>query len=102
MQYPTCNHLNGATSVRCSQCGTTLIHEAVGHSDAYLKTVNKMDTRVYSGVGAFFGFFLVAALLKTVLSGLWWTDRQIYGFAVVGSVVGGLLGRLFLRFKKEG
>ncbi|MDP9929940.1 hypothetical protein [Variovorax paradoxus] len=46
--------------VRCIQCSTTLIHEAVGHSAGYRKTTEAMDARVYSGVGAIFGFFLVA------------------------------------------
>ena len=102
MQCPACTELNTATSVRCVRCGTTLIYEAIGHSVGYRDATSKLDARVYSGIGAFFGFFLVAVLLKVVLPGLWLSDREIYGAAIGGAVVGGIVGRLFLRFKKEG
>lgn len=102
MQCPTCNHLNTATDVRCFQCGTTLIHEAVGHSPTYIATVDAMDLRMYRGIGGFFGFFVTAGLLKTVFSELWLSDREVYGYSVGGAFLGALLGRLFLRFKRRG
>ncbi|MNY42048.1 hypothetical protein D3C86_1769080 [compost metagenome] len=101
MSCPTCNHLNAATDVRCIRCGTTLIHEALGHSEAYRKTTDSMDARVYGGVGAFFGFCVVATLLKFVLAPPWLDDRELYAFATGGAVVGGLLARLFLRSKQR-
>jgi len=101
MECPACNHLNTATSVRCIQCGTTLVHEAVGHSPGYRATVNEMDSRIHGGVGAFFGFFLVAGLLKFVLVNLWLNDREIYSFSLGGALVGAFLGRLFLRSKRQ-
>lgn len=43
MQCPACNHLDCATDVRCTQCSTTLIHEAVGHSEAYRNTTRDRE-----------------------------------------------------------
>lgn len=102
MSCPTCNHLNAATDVRCIRCGTTLIHEALGHSDGYRKITASMDDRVYGGLGAFFGFFVVATLLKFVLAPPWLDDRELYAFAAGGAVAGGWLARLYLRAKRRG
>jgi hypothetical protein len=98
MECPVCNYLNAATSVRCLQCGTTLIHEAVGHSPEYKRTVANMDHRMYGGIGAFFGLGLAGAL--SLAAGA--SNREIYGFAVGGAFVGGILGRLVLRIKQRG
>ena len=97
MQCPVCNNLNAATDVRCFQCNTTLIHEAAGHSEGYRKTTQELDARVYSGVGAFFGFCLVAVFLKFILPGVTFDDREIYLAAAVGAGIGGFIGRAFLR-----
>ena len=101
MQCPVCNHLNSAMDVRCIQCSTTLIHEAVGHSAGYRKTTEAMDARVYSGVGAIFGFFLVAIFLKFIVPGVSLDDRAIYAISVGGAWIGGILGRQFLRAKTK-
>lgn len=61
-----------------------------------------MDARMYGGLGAFFGFSIVAGLLKFVLTDLWLSDREISAFAVGGAAVGGLVGRLFLGAKQRG
>ncbi|MES2247315.1 MAG: hypothetical protein V4645_08550 [Pseudomonadota bacterium] len=60
-----------------------------------------MDARVYGGVGAFFGFFVVATLLKFVLAPPWLDDRELYAFATGGAFAGGLLARLFLRARQR-
>jgi len=57
---------------------------------------------MYGGIGAFFGFSIVAVLLKFVLADLWLSEREIYVFAVGGAVAGGLAGRLFLGAKRRG
>lgn len=87
--------------VRCIQCSTTLIHEAVGHSAGYRKTTEAMDIRVYGGVGAFFGFFLVAVFLKFILPDVSLGDRAIYAISVGGALIGGIAGRQFLRAKMK-
>ena len=102
MICPACNTHNSATSVRCIQCGTTLIHEAVGHSTEYRKVADAIDNRMLGGIGAISGFFLVAVMLKFVFTSFWLSDRQIYGLAVGGGFVGGILGRLFASFRRRG
>jgi len=101
VQCPVCNHLNSATDVRCFQCRTTLIQEAVGHSDSYRKTTGELDSRMYSGVGAFFGFCLVAVLLKFILPGVNLGDGDIYTISAVGAGIGGLIGRALLRARMK-
>jgi|JI6StandDraft_1071083.scaffolds.fasta_scaffold73438_1 hypothetical protein len=91
MFCPTCNSQNLATSVRCNQCGTTLIYEAEGHSNAYKAGVMALDRRMYGGIGAFVGFCLSALLLNTVLESLFLNERLVY---VSGVVVGGICGRV--------
>ena len=102
MQCPVCNHLGAATDVRCIQCGSTLIHEATGHSEGYRKATDYMDARLYGGIGAFFGFAIVATLLKFILVSPWLSDREIYTIALGGAVAGWVAGRLFLRAKRRG
>ena len=101
MQCPVCNHLNSAMDVRCMQCSTTLIHEAAGHSAGYRKATGEMDVRIYSGAGAFFGFFLVAIFLKFILPDVSLGDRAIYTISVGDALIGGFMGRLFLRSKMK-
>jgi len=102
MQCSVCNHLGAATDVRCIQCGNTLIHEAVGHSEGYRKATDYMDGRLYGGIGAFFGFVIVATLLKFVFVSPWLNDREIYAIAMGGGVAGLVAGRLLLRAKRRG
>lgn len=100
MQCPTCNHLNSATVARCMNCGTTLIYEAAGHSKEYQKAATAIDSKMHSGIGGLFGFFLVAILLKFVFTEHWLSDREIYFAAVVAGVAGSVAGRLFLKAKQ--
>lgn len=101
MQCPSCNFLNDATSPVCVQCRTTIIHEAVGHSAAYLSAERRLDARMYGGAGALLGFLATAALLKFVLTELWETDQQLLNYSSVGAVGGGVLGRLVLQVKRR-
>jgi len=101
MQCPTCNHLNGATVARCMNCGTTLIHEAAGHSQAYLKGARTLDLKLHAGIGSFFGFFVVAILLKFIFTAHWLSDREIYLAATVGGVCGAIAGRLVLKARQS-
>jgi hypothetical protein len=96
MFCPNCNTQNLATSVRCERCGTTLIHEAEGHSLAYKRAGMAVDGRIYGGVGAFLGFCLAALLLNTVLERLFLDERLVY---FVGVVAGAAVGRLIARYK---
>jgi len=101
MQCMTCNTLNAATTVRCMTCGTTLIHEAVGHSNAYQRGARSLDTKLHTGIGSFFGFFLVAILLKFVFIAHWLSDREIYLAAAVGGVIGAFAGRLVMKARQD-
>src|SRR5262245_16233926 len=102
MQCPSCGHLNAATSVRCVQCGTTLIYEAVGPSPAAKRASKEMDTRLLGGIGAFFGFCVTALLLKFILSGLWLSDQEVYTYSVGGAVIGAAIAKLYARTKSGG
>ncbi len=89
MYCSTCNTQNLATSVRCIQCGTTLIHEAVGHSDAFRKGALMIDTRMYSGIGAFLGLILAALLISTVFEYQYGSGKFVFPICVIaGSLVG--------------
>ena len=101
MQCPACGRINTATAVRCDQCGTTLIQEALGHSVEYERAASLVDRKIFSGVGAIFGFFLVAGLLKFVFTSHWLSDHEIYSSAVVGAVAGGVFGRLLLHVRRR-
>ncbi len=102
MQCPVCNFVNSATSVRCTQCRTTLIHEAIGHSAEVAASTRDVDSRVFGGIGAAIGFFVVAFLLKFILIDVRLNDREIYGVSVGGAIVGAIFGRLVLRAKQKG
>ena len=94
MFCPICGTQNLATSVRCMQCGTTLIEGTEGRTEPYRKGARMLDNRMYGGIGALLGFFLAAGLLEVVLTDLYLDERQIYGGASGGAVAGGLIGRL--------
>lgn len=81
------------------QCGTTLIHEAGGHSDNYKKAANDLNNKMYGGYGSILGFCLVGFVLKFVLADLYLDDHQIYGGALGGAFAGGIIGRIIARTK---
>jgi hypothetical protein len=102
MQCPSCAHLNAAMSVRCLQCGTTLIHEAEGSSPVAKRASHDLDSRLLGGVGASLGFFLTAIALKFVFTSLWLSDKEIYMFSVGGAILGAVVAKLYIRAKAHG
>lgn len=91
MFCPACNTQNLATTVKCIQCGTTLIYEATGHSAAYIKGARSIDSRTYSLAGFLLCLGLAFVLLKTVLSEWYLDERLIY---LASSLAGGIIGRV--------
>ena len=91
MFCPICNTQNLATSIRCSQCGTTLIHEAEGHSKEYKVVARAIDRRIYGGVGAFLGLCISVFLLNTFLENFFFDQRVV---CVSGVAAGGICGRV--------
>jgi uncharacterized membrane protein YvbJ len=69
MLCPVCNSQNLATSVKCFQCGTTLIHEATGHSTVYIKGARRVDSYIYGIAGAISTLVLAVVFLNTLFSG---------------------------------
>ncbi|WP_147436323.1 hypothetical protein [Acidovorax sp. 106] len=78
-----------------------MIYEAEGHSKEFKKAAHALDARMYSGIGALLGFFLVAGLLKFVFTAHWLSDREIYLAAALSGLVGSVIGLVFLRFKSN-
>ena len=99
MECPSCHYLNDATSVRCIQCSTVLIPEALGRSPEVQAKLERRDSRMFGRIGAMIGFVVVYVLLKFVLAELWVSERRIVGFALVGAAIGGLIG---LHYAKHG
>lgn len=101
MQCPTCNSLNTATDVRCMQCGTTLIHEAVGHSKEFRQAADSLSLRMHSGLGALVGFFFTAVALKFVFTAHFLSDRQVIFASMVSAAVGSFIGRLLFKARRD-
>jgi hypothetical protein len=91
MLCPVCNSQNLATSVKCFQCGTTLIHEATGHSAAYIKGARRVDSYIYGLVGAVSALALAVVVLKTLFSD-WNLNAPLICF--ISFLSGGLAGRV--------
>lgn len=90
MQCRACNSQNDATSVKCFQCGTTLIYEATGHSTAYIKGARRVDSYIYGLVGAIIAGALAVALFQTLLSDF---NLNIPLIFFISIFFGGLAGR---------
>jgi hypothetical protein len=91
MLCPACNSQNLATSAKCFQCGTTLIHEAIGHSTAYIKGARRVDAYIYGLAGAISTLALAVVALKTVFSD--WNLNAPF-ICWISFLLGGLIGRL--------
>ncbi|MBT0571336.1 hypothetical protein KIK84_13460 [Curvibacter sp. CHRR-16] len=90
MFCPTCNTQNSATSVRCFQCGTTLINEAV-QSKASLDAEKSLDARLYGHIGAIAGFVLGMAA-NAIIPGVLLETRYT---PIASAVLGFAIGRFF-------
>jgi len=90
MACPVCNAQNGAVSVRCLECGTILIEEAVSRSAEAQRGMNQLDRRLCTGYGALVGF--------VVGMGSWFILSQdesaAQGWIGLCSAAGAALGRL--------
>jgi uncharacterized membrane protein YvbJ len=94
---PTCNTANLHTSIRCAQCGTSLIVQSVGASDSFEKHARPMNARMYAGIGATIGFVVFIVLNQTVLETMYLDKNQVLVGASVFSAVGAAIGRLIAR-----
>lgn len=77
-------------SVRCLQCGTILISEAVPRSANVQNAADNLDRRLYAGYGGLAGF-VVGALSWFVLSQ---DESEVKAWVMVCSMAGGALGLL--------
>jgi hypothetical protein len=96
MLCPKCNNLNAATTVRCIECGATLIYEADGHSVEFNAAAKKVDLRIYSAIGSFAGLGISILLQSTVLQHQYFDQRAV---AVIGIGIGAALGRAAAAYK---
>ena len=95
--YCRCGAQNLPTDLRCLRCGASLVGDPVGGSEIYRKNAREIDSRMYGGIGGFFGFTLTVLLCKTVFSSMYLSDRQIYGSAVFVAVALSALGGYIAR-----
>lgn len=96
MTCPCCQAQNSATSVRCYQCGTTLIHEALGHSDGAKQAIRYLDNNIYPKLGA--GVGMVMALLAGLITSS--SDQALAFLLGIGVVAGAVFGK-FIAWKKS-
>jgi hypothetical protein len=90
--------MNHAMAVRCEQCRTPLIHEAIDQSVKTKKLANAIDTKIFSVIGAGACFALVAAVgILTSQNGL--DDPHVLRGALFAAVVGGVIGRWIAKQK---
>ena len=77
-------------SVRCLECGTLLIREAVARNEAVQRTVDVFDGRMSMGYGGLAGF--------VIGMGSWFVLSQdqtiVKGWLLVSIITGTVLGRL--------
>lgn len=92
MECPACRTLNAAMSVKCIECGTTLISEAEPRSRAYVLGERRLNTGKYAWIGTIVGFGIGWLLINESLVPWNVSDRAIeYACAIVGGVAGKLL-----------
>ncbi|WP_197424942.1 zinc-ribbon domain-containing protein [Bordetella sp. N] len=92
MFCPNCSNQNRATDVSCMKCGTTLIHEAKGHSKDYRWGALYINVRMYAGIGAALGLALALLSIFTVLEPFYLETQEKKLVVVIGIVVGAVAG----------
>lgn len=98
MECPVCHHMNHAMAVRCEQCRTPLIHEAVGSAPNAQKLAAAIDRKIYSVIGAGACAALVAVIgIATSQGGL--DDPDVLRGVMFAAVVGGFIGRYIAKRK---
>lgn len=97
MFCPSCNTTNLNTSVRCIQCGTSLIVQSVGASTGYDKHARAINARMYAGIGATIGFVVFVCLSQTVLETMYLDNSEVLVGASVLSAIGAAIGRFIAR-----
>lgn len=58
MTCPVCQAHNSAMSVRCLDCGTVLISDALPRAEGVQRTADAFDNKLYMGYGGLIGFVL--------------------------------------------
>jgi hypothetical protein len=65
--------------------------DPVGGSENYRKNAREIDSRMYGGIGGFFGFTLTVVLCKTVFSGMWlssnWPSKPTFSFCATQNAI---------------
>jgi len=83
-------------SVRCLECGTILIQEAIARPEGLQQTVDNLDRRMYAGYGGLAGF-VVGIVSWLALSQ---DESEVKGWLLVSVVTGALLGR-FIAWRRR-
>lgn len=90
--------MNHAMAVRCEQCRTPLIHEAIDQAGNSRKLANGIDRKIFSVIGAGVLFALVAVVgIFTSQGGL--DDPHVLRGALVAAAIGGFIGRWIAKQK---
>ncbi|WP_144290562.1 hypothetical protein [Chitinilyticum litopenaei] len=94
MSCPCCQTVNPATSARCYQCGTVLIHEAVGFSKEARETAQRLNRKMHTGYGGVIGLIL-AFLISPMFGG------SLGALLPICTGAGALIGRLIAIHKEN-
>jgi len=87
--------------VRCLQCKTTLIHEAVGHPAEYRSAVELLDAKVWAMVGAVAGLVVTVFYLKFFSDQIMIDNKTLGVFGGMGASVGALLARVVVAIRNS-
>ena len=94
MFCPACQCQNLPTSLRCSQCGASLLPDSPTAAGDVGKTARAMDARNFSIWGGLAGAVLVFVLLNLAKDNLHLDDGDLKLGALIGAVAGAALGRV--------
>ena len=97
MYCPQCNSSCLETSLRCTQCGASLVLNKAGDSQVVHDHSREMHTRIGSTVGGVLGAALFIALHRTVLASLYLDSSQVSMGAATSAGAGAFIGRWLVR-----